>query len=118
MEHISKILKFEKTPEHRWFVDLPDWKGSKDDLEMVSGADTMLDIISQGSGEIFLGLSNSPTLFPQCTLELLEECFPPTFGANYLAKEINGVDYNLRVWLCDVTKFVFSGVFPKKIFIY
>lgn len=118
MEHISRILKFEKTPEHRWFVDLPDWKGSKDDLEMVCGADTMLDIISQYECVAHLGLSNSPTLFPQCVLDLVEECGEPIFGANYIAKEINGVSYDLKVWLCDVTKFVFNGDFPKKIFIY
>lgn len=118
MEHISRILKFEKTSEHRWFVELPEWKGPKADLEMVCGADTMLDIISQYEGKLDLCLSNSPTLFPLCTLELVEECGEPMVGANYLAKEINGVSYDLKVWLCDVTKFVFNGDFPKKIFIY
>ena len=54
-----KLLKFYKENDNRWFVNLPEWKGNKDDLEMVMGADTMLDYISDGENEVFLYLSTN-----------------------------------------------------------
>ena len=38
-------FKFYKDPEHRWYVDLPEWEGEKDNLEMVLGADSFLEIL-------------------------------------------------------------------------
>lgn len=32
-----------------WFIDLPDYPGEKWDLQMVAGADKMLDVLSKGS---------------------------------------------------------------------
>ena len=50
----EKDLDFYRESNTKWFIDLPEWKGSKEDLEMVDGADTMLDIILtnyyQGNG--------------------------------------------------------------------
>jgi len=37
---ISRKLKFYKEADERWYVELPEWEGSKADLEMVAGADT------------------------------------------------------------------------------
>lgn len=39
-----KYLKFEKDTSNRWYLILPEWKGDKSDLEMVCGADAMLDV--------------------------------------------------------------------------
>jgi hypothetical protein len=36
-------------------------------------------------------------------------------GAWYILNQYLGIDFNLKMWLCDVTKFVF-GNFPKKIY--
>jgi hypothetical protein len=49
-------------------------------------------------------------------LEKLEECDSIKGGAYYLMKEYNGIEYNLKLWLCDVTLFVFNE-FPEKIYI-
>ncbi len=38
-----KRLRFYKEEDHRWYVDLHEWNGSKEELEMVMGADIMLD---------------------------------------------------------------------------
>ena len=40
--------KFYKEETGRWYVDLPEWEGEKAELEMVLGADTFLEILSQG----------------------------------------------------------------------
>lgn len=54
---ISRKLKFYKEADERWYVELPEWKGSKADLEMVAGADTMLNYMSEGEDHINLYLS-------------------------------------------------------------
>jgi hypothetical protein len=111
-----KSYKFYKE-SNRWFIYLPEWKGNKEDLEMVEGADTMLDIISQGESPItlFLSIQNDCYAYPT-VLEKLEECDSIKGGAYYLMKEYNGIEYNLKLWLCDVTLFVFNE-FPEKIYI-
>lgn len=109
--------KFYKN-ELGWFVDLPDWKGEVWELQMVRGADTFLDILAQGENEIYVTLSKYPfdgsdTLHYECQ-GLLEG---PEIGegAWYFLNEYKGIPYNLRMWLCDVTKFVFNE-FPMKIY--
>ncbi len=110
-----KTLKFYKESENRWYVDLPEWPGSKSDLEMVYGADSMLDYMAEGEGQIWLVLSdeafeNADELrFLRLTPEIEN-------GAFYKIENYKGIEINLEVWLCDVTKFVF-GDFPKTIFI-
>ena len=104
-----KTFKFYKTTENRWFVDLPTWEGDIDDLEMVCGADTMLDIIAQGENEINVSFSDKP--------------FDCDFILTYKNDELGGAMYKLthdlysfNVWLCHVTKFVFN-YFPPTIYI-
>ncbi|MET3500543.1 hypothetical protein ABIC45_002134 [Mucilaginibacter rubeus] len=52
--------KFIKEDNGRWYIDLPDWQGVKADLEMVEGADTMLDYVGEGSNEVKLLLAEEP----------------------------------------------------------
>lgn len=101
-----------------WFVDLPEWTGEKQELEMVSGSDTFLDILSQGDDEVFVTLSKQP--FNGCeTLHFKEigRLEGPELGegAWYTLKAYKDIEYNLRMWLCDVTLFVFEE-FPNKIY--
>lgn len=105
-----RSFKFYKEIDGRWFVDLPEWDGSKDDLEMVSGADVMLDILAQGRNNIKCLLSTDE--FNDYNMKL-------TFKNN----SADGAWYDLKsdlfefdVWLCGVTKFVF-GDMPKVIYI-
>ena len=106
-----KNLKFTKEATDRWFVDLPEWKGEKADLEMVMGADTMLDYMSQGENEIVLFFSTEPFLNYKYKLTFKEEIYE---GASY---DLKGDHIELEVWLCFVTKFVFED-FPRKLYIY
>lgn len=104
--------------EFGWFVDLPEWEGTKSDLQMVMGADTFLDILAQSENEVHVILSTTP--FDYCeTLEFLHigRLEGPEFGegAWYSMRNYMGLDFNLKMWLCDVTKFVF-GDFPKIIY--
>jgi hypothetical protein len=90
-----------------WYIDLPNWEGTKAELQMVAGADTLLDKLSNHGISVSVTISienKSPEGFQ--TLKRIIQT-PP-----------NGCMYHLGiapVWLCNVTKFVFDGIFPKKI---
>jgi hypothetical protein len=90
-----------------WYIDLPNWNGTKGELQMVGGADTLLDHLSNNGITVDVMLSTDK-ICPE-GFETLKRIFqtPP-----------NGCIYHLGftpVWLCNVTKFVFEGIFPKKI---
>jgi hypothetical protein len=112
--NMIREFKFYKD-EGGWFVDLPGWEGNKADLAMVSGADTMLDIISQGENDIMVLLSTEE-FDGSNRLEFLRESPEMGEGSWYLMKTYKGIEYNLELWLCDVTIFVF-GEFPKNIYV-
>jgi hypothetical protein len=52
-----KRLKFYKESDNRWYVDLPEWEGSKAELEMVAGADSMLEYMAEGEAQVWIMLS-------------------------------------------------------------
>ena len=101
-----KIYTFNKE-QGNWYIDLPDWQGTKPELQMVAGADTLLDHLSNNGCMVKISMSIdklSPVGFQ--TLKRIIQT-PP-----------NGCVYHLGftpVWLCNVTKFVFDGLFPKQI---
>jgi len=109
------VLKFIKESSGRWYIDLPEWKGSRDDLEMVCGADILLDVVADGKREVSLKTS----------LEHFEGADKITFKS-LDTESGNGAYYRLDtselistshidIWLCDVTKFVFED-FPSMIY--
>ncbi len=104
-----KIFKFEKEIDNKWYVVLPEWKGPKDDLEMVMGADTMLDILAQGEDFVYLTLSHKPFENYSFTLNFIG--YESEGGIYMLNHEL----YNFEIWLCHVTEFVF-GELPKVIY--
>lgn len=103
-----KNFKFELV-ENRWYVVLPEWKGSKDELEMVCGADTMLDILAQGNSIVYMTISEKEYEGYKFCLEYKEDMAE---GGLY---SLVSKEYNFEVWLCHVTKFVF-GYLPKKLY--
>lgn len=104
-----ETFKFEKEANGKWYIVLPEWEGDHWELEMVMGADKMLDILAQGEFEVHVNLSTEP----------LDNAMRLTFDKNYEG----GAWYNLKsdlfefpVWLCHVTKLVF-GKLPNTIWI-
>ena len=104
----AKILTFNKEKSGRWYIYLPDWGGPKAALEMVAGADTLLDSLCNGEDTVILYVDTK--LFSDADKTLTYET-PQVNGdgAFYLTETSE------RVWLCGVTEFVF-GVMPPKIF--
>ena len=95
--------------DNRWYVVLPEWEGIKDELEMVCGADTMLDIVAQGESTAYLTISETPIENQRFVLHYKEE---EADGGLYL---LTSEMYEFEVWLCHVTKFVF-GYLPKTLY--
>lgn len=112
---MTKTLKFYKDDRADWYVDLPEWEGEKAELQMVAGADTMLDIMSQDGDNTTLTLSDEP-FDGADELEFMGLDNFEGGGAHYVMRTHMGLDFNLEMWLCHVTTFVF-GLFPYKIWI-
>jgi hypothetical protein len=116
---MTRVFKFYKEATGEWYVDLPEWEGTKGELQMVAGADTFLDILSEGEAEVFVLMSNEH--FDQASfLEMKSlgriEGWEIGEGAWYKLISYAGIEFpDLDMWLCDVTKFVF-GNFPKRIY--
>lgn len=101
---------FKKEASDRWYIDLPKWEGKKEDLEMVEGADILMDIIAQDESVVDVTISTS--YFPEVEFTLDFRRFDRG-GAWYQAK---GQYHTFEVWLCEVTEFLF-GNFPNKLYI-
>jgi hypothetical protein len=97
-----------------WYIDFPEFitsgYGTKADLAMVSGADTMLDYLSKGNTRIKLSFSNYELSEAKIELKMVTK---NQWGATY---KTNHLDIP-QVWLCNVTKLFFNGAHPHRIFI-
>ena len=101
-----------------WFIDLPEYieqGGNAGDLQMVDGADSMLDIMAERGTSVVLNISEEPFEGAD-VLVLTEKCDPSVGGGYYLMEKYNGKTINHRMWLCQVTEFVF-GKLPERIFV-
>jgi hypothetical protein len=101
--------EFNKYGGRRWYAVIPEWKGSKASLEMVSGADLFLDALSEGQGfvELKLSLARKPYFY-----KLKKTRNAEYGGAYYVAR---GPGFSVSMWLCEVTLFVF-GKYPDTIY--
>ena len=101
-----------------WYIDLPEYLeqgGSKGDLQMVEGADKMLDMIAKKTDTVYL-LIDEKQFHNADMLYLIERCDPYIGGGYYLLPVFEENEVNQKMWLCAVIEFVFGRV-PEKIFI-
>jgi len=108
-------FKFYKELDERWYVEIPEWKGSKEDLEMVQGADTMLDLVCGEAKACFLTFADVP--FDGAEVLVLEHVRDANLGGggDYFLQQYEGETTLLRLWLCEVTNYVFKGL-PERIY--
>jgi len=115
MKQYKFYKKTDQWFDERWYIDLPDWTGDQSDLEMIMGADAMLDIMSEGNKEIFAYISDAH-FDGADELEFIRMADDIGSGAYYIMKKYKGIEFNIEMWLCDVVLFVFKR-FPEKIYI-
>lgn len=107
----KNAYKFTKERTGLWYIELDGWTGRRADLQMVQGADTMLDVVSKNGNEVTLVLSEEP--FPGAyTLKLVEVCPPSVGGGMYLLEVYDGEVINQKMWLCAVTEWLFKKLPP------
>jgi hypothetical protein len=112
-----KTYRFIKTAS-AWYIDLPEFieqGGSEGDLQMVEGADKMLDMMAENESFVILNISKEPFAGAD-VLELIEKCDSYIGGGYYRMPQYEGQQVNRTMWLCKVTEFVF-GDLPQQIFV-
>lgn len=110
---MMNTYRFYKENTGRWYIDLPDYPGPKADLEMVAGADTMLDVIADGANEIALTVSEEPFKGAE-KLRLIKEYANSDGGGDYILEVYKGKVINHEMWLCEVVRYIF-GKMPEVI---
>jgi hypothetical protein len=99
-----------------WWIDLPEWVengGPQEALQMVLGADVMLAwLADDGNCEVTLELSDEEFADSRRLYRLDTPC---DSGKFYLYPATDLIKDHWRIWLCDVTSFLF-GVFPPVIY--
>lgn len=99
-----KTYTFNKDIDSKWYIDLPEWTGDRAELEMVCGADLMLDILAQGEPSVDLTISRNHFKESLFTLKFNRE---DSDGGWY---DLKSDLHEFPVWLCHVTKFVFGDL--------
>jgi len=140
LDNIKELKKMTVTKKFykengMWYIDLPEFLeaglGNKNNLLMVDGADTLLDILagnkpnkSVNGTKLTLTFGNEP--FDNYTHTLTKKSIGKNqdllvqkghasvdYGAYYDVKELN----NHQLWLCPVTEYVFNGGYPETIYL-
>ena len=113
-----------------WYIDLPQFLeqglGTKANLLMVAGSDTLLDKLSNNGTSIRLKIETErfdgydvkmhyvEQGLPQETLDEVGHA-PVEYGAYYVAAELFGNQCKHQLWLCPVTEYVL-GSYPSRIY--
>ena len=103
-------LSFEKWEDGRWFVVLPDYDGEHEDLEMVDGADTLLDFLTTDGLYVTVEVSLDEKKGYPIILNLVSH---DVIGGSYQVENLDGFSQN--VWLCNVVHYLF-GEHPEQIY--
>lgn len=106
-----KTLSFYKTEQNEWFLDAPEYiehGGAPEELQMVLGADILLDTLADGKDGVRLEVSQEKTQWVN-VLRRVDE-IPTQVGKYYHDDQTETL-----LWLCPVTTWVFNGVYPETI---
>lgn len=113
------LLLFNKEKDGCWYVDFPHWPFSHDNLAMVSGADKMLQLLSDG--DLFVRVSVIPAKRQELHDDYieLEQTESSLFGGSTYQVKYEPFKERFKrdtLWICPVTLFVL-GQYPKFIYV-
>lgn len=111
----KRKLAFKKNDKGEWYVLLPEWKGDPEDLQLVEGADQWLELLSDQGKTLKLWLADEQ--FEDAAILTLLHVREANLGGggNYYLESYQGKKIGLKLWLCEVTRFVFNDL-PQRIY--
>lgn len=105
-------MGFVKEPDGRWYADIRHWPGLfHSNLEMVAGADDLLNALDNGSGYVRMEVALDPD--DKRDWFKMVKVSQTDMGATY--KVLYCDQYHGKAWICNVGKFV-MGKHPDCIF--
>lgn len=112
---IRRNFKFYKKPKNEWWLSLPEWRGDPEDLQMIEGADDWLDLVSGSTKEVTIQMSDQA--YDHAEILTLVRIREDNFGGGgiYYLEKYQSKKVELKLWLCEVTSFVFDCI-PQKIY--
>ncbi len=112
---IQQKFNFFKNEKGEWYLDLPEWNGDPADLQMVEGADQWLDLVSNKADKVDIFMSEDS--FEDAEILTLLRIKEANLGGGgiYYLETYQNKQVDLKLWLCDVTEFVFKAI-PQKIY--
>lgn len=115
----KKNLKFNKENDNHWYINLPNWPFAHHNLMMVSGADDLCEMLSDGNGHTSVEVAisdNEEDLPDYIELEKTESSLTGGAYYNVNSKEFKEFAKRDTLWLCPVTLFVFMH-YPNYIYV-
>lgn len=111
---MKRDFRFYKVANGDWYIDLPEWKGDPEDLQMIQGADQWLDLMSNAT-EVTLSIAD--TDFENAEFLTLIRLGESNLGGggNYFLERYQKQNVNLKIWLCEVVEFIFDK-YPQRIY--
>lgn len=100
---------------HKWYVQLPNYEGNFEDLEMIMNADMLCDRLDlNGDGLIrTIACTRERDCDETPNVKLEFDRVEEIGGAYYTVSTSN---FMFEIWVCDVTKEIF-GKFPAELYI-
>ena len=125
--NVTKVVDFVKREGH-WYINLPEFLekglGERDSLKMVDGADTFLDIITQGSNRVSILINTDEfggydAMLKREPLKENKAVNNPAAqnGAHYLIDTLNGKPFNHRLWFGAALEYLLLGNFPERVYL-
>lgn len=105
-------IGFVREADGRWYADIRHWpRMFHSNLEMVAGADDLLEALDYGNGYVRMEVDMDPT--DKRGFFKMVKVSQTNLGATYRVLYCD--KYNKKAWLCNVGKFV-MGKHPDTIF--
>ena len=106
----ENYLDFYKLGVNSWFADVHSWTASIMNLQMVMGADELLEYLAKGDRVVRLQISSVPS--DGLHLKKTDDIYG---GANYIIVD-GPEDCTVKsVWLCGVNNYFWGGLAPDDI---
>ncbi len=115
LQNMERKIRFYKNAKGEWYADIPEWGGDIADLQMVEGADELLDWVAAAATECNLLMADNHIKDAEILNLVYAREANLGGGGDYILESFKGEWKNHKLWLCHVTEFVFKQL-PETIY--